>query len=511
VQLDASEDVVGAGQAVTLTWSSAQAGACTASGAWSGIKATSGSESVVVALGEHTYSLTCSDPGAPGSQAITVTGAAPDLSFQAYPKNVTAGDTVTLYWDAAYAEACTASDDWSGPQATQGMQTITLSAPGALQYTMACDNAAGSDAVTVEVTVTAEPALPPATNYRLNRRHDGYVAFAGGITLPATAAPTWTRSFGTNVGPPVVVDGRAFATPRNSDGSYGNRLYGLELTTGDILWGPGAIPGVYWIDGGVSYEDGRLFAVTSDGLARAYDAATGIGVWSRQLPIYSVNSVPVAFGGFVFTSGAYTLYALDAETGEIVWSRDYLYNYAAPAVASSGVYMGSYQCTAFALHPLTGATLWTGETCGDDGRRYVLAGNLLYATEDSGNVRRYDASTGADAAGFLTTAQPIAVSPDITLTMWSGALIATDNASGAQLWQFSGDGKLFTAPIIVNDTAFIGTSTSKLYALDLATGTLLWTGTTSALASGSYYPVITASEGWLIVSGNDQFAAWPLQ
>ena len=57
----------------TLSWSSTNATACTASGDWSGSKATSGgSESTGNLTSAKTYTLTCTGPGGSGSASVTV-------------------------------------------------------------------------------------------------------------------------------------------------------------------------------------------------------------------------------------------------------------------------------------------------------------------------------------------------------------------------------------------------------------------------------------------------------
>lgn len=59
---------------VTLTWSATDATSCTASGSWSGLKATSGSEPVTVPgpPGPKTFTLTCNGPGGTSQISITV-------------------------------------------------------------------------------------------------------------------------------------------------------------------------------------------------------------------------------------------------------------------------------------------------------------------------------------------------------------------------------------------------------------------------------------------------------
>lgn len=69
------------GQSATLTWSSTNATACTASNAWSGAQAISGSISVSPAsVGSYTYTITCTDAvgnvSTPQSKTLTVSAAA---------------------------------------------------------------------------------------------------------------------------------------------------------------------------------------------------------------------------------------------------------------------------------------------------------------------------------------------------------------------------------------------------------------------------------------------------
>jgi hypothetical protein len=75
VNLSANPTSVLLTNTATLTWSSADVSSCSASGAWSGTKATSGSESVMVStVGNNTYTLTCSGDGGSGSNSVTVEG-----------------------------------------------------------------------------------------------------------------------------------------------------------------------------------------------------------------------------------------------------------------------------------------------------------------------------------------------------------------------------------------------------------------------------------------------------
>lgn len=73
VALSASPQSVTPGSASTLTWNSANADSCTASGAWSGSKPTSGSSSTGALNISSTYILTCIGKGGSASASTTVT------------------------------------------------------------------------------------------------------------------------------------------------------------------------------------------------------------------------------------------------------------------------------------------------------------------------------------------------------------------------------------------------------------------------------------------------------
>ena len=76
VSLTSSAESAEVNSSITLTWSSTLATSCSASGSWSGSKATSGTESITIGLGgSNTYSLSCSASGAnSGSASTTVNG-----------------------------------------------------------------------------------------------------------------------------------------------------------------------------------------------------------------------------------------------------------------------------------------------------------------------------------------------------------------------------------------------------------------------------------------------------
>jgi hypothetical protein len=158
------------GKSTTLTWSSATATSCTASGSWSGTLAATGSQTITPAVvGTETFTLVCSNLGGPSpavSVSLDATAAvikppAPTLTLGA--TSIPAQTSTTITWSSAGASSCTASGNananqsgWSGVQAASATFTITPLTPGSYVYSLTCSNAAGtSPTSSATLTVTA--------------------------------------------------------------------------------------------------------------------------------------------------------------------------------------------------------------------------------------------------------------------------------------------------------------------------------------------------------------------
>ena len=106
VSIAANPTSVSSGGSSTLTWSSTNATSCTASGGWSGTKATSGTQSLSNLTSTATYTLTCTGTGGSANQSATVTvTAAGDTQAPSTPTNLTASavssSQINLSWSAS--------------------------------------------------------------------------------------------------------------------------------------------------------------------------------------------------------------------------------------------------------------------------------------------------------------------------------------------------------------------------------------------------------------------------
>ncbi len=94
VTLTFSQSKVSLGTSSTFTWSSTNATSCTASGAWSGVQAISGtSPQTPTASGANAYTLTCTGAGGTANQTATLTVPIPVLK-SSYENKAVAGETI---------------------------------------------------------------------------------------------------------------------------------------------------------------------------------------------------------------------------------------------------------------------------------------------------------------------------------------------------------------------------------------------------------------------------------
>lgn len=136
------------------------------------------------------------------------------------------------------------------------------------------------------------------------------------------------------VSTPLVVDGNLYFT-----GTM-NIIRAVDATTGELIWeyDPdvaghiGSNRQVGWVHNrGISFFEGKIFAATWDGRLFALDAKTGDLVWSVRTfeagkPLY-ITGAPKAFNGKVIIGNGGTevgrargfVTAFDADTGEEAW------------------------------------------------------------------------------------------------------------------------------------------------------------------------------------------------
>lgn len=316
--------------------------------------------------------------------------------------------------------------------------------------------------------VLAPVAAHASIGFQQDSAHSGYSAESLGAP-----APRWDRDFGDDViGYPVIADGRVIVVSWGD--SWTPELHAFDEQTGRPLWTT-PIPTSYSL-GDPVYDDGTVFLgvsgviqqSTAVGYVEAYDAATGQRRWRSAPHDRSIFDTPLAAGnGRVFMAGASTgssVLAFRQSDGGLLWDRQFGGGGgSSPALSSSRVVV-SHGSRTSSMSRTDGTVSWArnGRLYGDYGRTPVVSGGRVYERDPNAETGRiYDEATGSVLSSFplgYGNAPPPAVSPSTWVYMDGARLIARRVGDNAELWRFDGDGALASAPLIVGDTAYVGSS-----------------------------------------------------
>jgi outer membrane protein assembly factor BamB len=327
--------------------------------------------------------------------------------------------------------------------------------------------------VSATVTSTPSPPMDQSVTWQNNVQHDGNDP---GSSLSPPLVLKWKKNLAplgiTLISYPLIAQGRIIVTTTGDN--FSNSVFAFNAANGQQLWTLN-IPGTYGFLN-AAYDADKVFVINFDGLLRALDAATGALRWSVQLPgQYAFTSPPTAVNGVVFVGGAGTggtLYAVDENNGNVMWTSSVENgDHSSPAVNDGRVFV-SYACPqAYAFATTSGQQLWhySGPCEGGGGKTPVIHLGKVYVRDsffDSTNGLVLNADTGARLGNFASDTPP-AFTGNLGVYLQSETLRGINISNGQVLWSFAGNGDLTSAPLIVNQTIYIGSSSGLLYGLDL--------------------------------------------
>ena len=282
----------------------------------------------------------------------------------------------------------------------------------------------------------AAAASPSTVTYRGDASHDHRITGAPDAPLGVL----WATDLGGPMSYPVIAEGLAFVSVRNSE-NYGTTLYGLDASTGAIVW-TRANPGTYWY-GGMAYDQGRLFVLNHDGDLVALAPQTGAHLWSKSMELqYSFDGPPVAFDGKVYVSGAGsggTVYAVDGANGATLWTRSLPTGGGSPAVDAGSVYISLVCEHNYAFARDTGATRWErhGDCTGGGSVTPALHQGRVYPFGDDAAI--IDAASG-DRVGTSAYHGAAGLADGMAYVPWNGGLIGVDAPGWLTRWTYPAKG-----------------------------------------------------------------------
>ncbi len=255
------------------------------------------------------------------------------------------------------------------------------------------------------------------------------------------------------VAAPVVKDGRIYvidAAQRVSafDAATGRRVWENRLKAARPQWDE------FSVGGGIAIAGDKLIVASGFGYVTALTLSDGAEIWKRTTES-PLSSSPSILGARAFlTSTNNDFYAIDTDTGEIVWNDQAIAESArvlsspSPAVTQDMLVVGYSSGELIAYLPANGRRLWA-DTLTSSGRYTPL-------------------SVINDIAGKPSVQDGI-----VYAASHSGILTAIDARTGARIWSRAFGSR--QGPVIGGDYVFVVGINGKVAALNKIDGKIAWT------------------------------------
>jgi len=280
----------------------------------------------------------------------------------------------------------------------------------------------------------------------------------GHVALGATPTQAWSVGIGAGnsnrtrlVAEPVVADGRVYTI----DTMAHVRAFNIE--TGAMIWDHQVrgehSPNDALFGGGVSYDNGRIYATNGAGDAAALDAATGNQVWMVK-PGGPLRGAPTIANDTVYAlSQDSQLFALDAANGTTRWNESGspelagVFGSAAPAFSQSTIVAG------YSSGELTAYRYENGQVVWQD----ALARTGISTTV--GTLSDIDADPVIDNGRVFAIGQ-------------GGRMVAVELITGQRAWEVNIGG--LSTPWVAGDWVFVVTDRAQLLAVARSSGRIRW-------------------------------------
>ncbi|APW98541.1 cell shape-determining protein [Halobiforma lacisalsi AJ5] len=251
--------------------------------------------------------------------------------------------------------------------------------------------------------------------------------------------------------------------------------------------------------GSPAIVDGTAYIGGYDGDLYAIDVETGELVWrtrSSELDgTLAIGSSPAYYEGTLYviveygspSSGA--LWTFDAETGEPTWSDDRIWGQSHPSptidLETGRICAGSNDGAVYCWEFPSLEFAWKFQTGGEDGPdgESKADGEFNLGAEIKGTIAAHD------GYGYFGS--------------WDEHFYCLDLEDGTEQWSFETDGRIMANPALdpEADVVYTGSNDGYVYALDCDTGEELW----ATDVNGSIIGALTVTAGSVLVGSYDSY------
>ncbi|MGY2732617.1 PQQ-binding-like beta-propeller repeat protein [Sphingomonas sp. UYP23] len=324
--------------------------------------------------------------------------------------------------------------------------------------------ASENDVVADKTIAGVEVLVPPATTNDNWAQPGGNPSKAlGQVTLGTNLSRVWTASIdgGSNRqrlgAAPVVAGGQLYtidvdATIHAFSATTGAKVWSTDIAKTDKAKADKKARGARF-GGGVSFDDGKVFATDGLGDVVALDATSGKILWHVK-PGSPLRGAPTVANGQVYVlSQDNQLFALSQADGTVVWNQSGsvetqgVFGVAAPAVSQGTVVAGFSSGELNAYRYENGRTLWQD----------ALSRSTISTSVSS--LADVDADPVIDRGIVYAVGQ-------------GGRMVAIEIDSGQRLWEQNFAG--ISTPWVAGEWVFIVTDDARLVCLARATGKVRW-------------------------------------
>ncbi|WP_321391412.1 PQQ-binding-like beta-propeller repeat protein [Emcibacter sp.] len=252
-------------------------------------------------------------------------------------------------------------------------------------------------------------------------------------------------------GMPVIADGKLFMVDAVSKVTAFNAETGKKLWDQEFREKGETTRNAY--GGGVAYGSGSLFVTNGYGHIAALDPANGTVKWQAKTGVPMRGAPTYADGRLFALTHDNQTYALDANTGEILWNEigisenAGLSGAASPAVTGNTVISAYSSGEVYAMRVENGRTLWS-DTLSRQGRLTAMA-----------SLRDVDG-------------EPVIYDNKVYAVSHSGRMVAIDLRTGTRIWE-QNVGSQYT-PWVAGDFIFVVTPEGQVVCVTRREGKVRW-------------------------------------